>query len=321
MKAVIYTKYGTPDNVSLQEVAKPVPKDDEVLVKVLASSVNKADYYMLAGKPFLIRLAGYGLFRPKNAILGCDVAGRVEAVGKDVKELKAGDDVYGDLFDRPFGAYAEYVCAKESVLSIMPSNMSYEEAAAVPLAGVTAYKGLIKGNIKAGQKVLINGASGGVGTFAVQIAKSFGAEVTAVCSAGNVEMAKSMGADHVIDYTMEDFTKSGKTYDLILGANGYHSIPDYMKSLSPGGIYVSAGGTMQQIFQAVLLGAFYSTGGKKVFALTSNPEKRVLILLQGLIEAGKVKSIIDRRYPLSETAEAFRYLGAGHAKGKVVITV
>ena len=320
---MVYERYGTPDNLSLREVNKPVPADDEVLVKVCAASINKADFYMLAGRPFMIRLAGYGLLKPKNTILGADIAGRVEAAGKNVKEFKPGDDVYGDIFDRGFGALAEYVCAKESVIAPKPAKLTYEEAAAVPLAGVTALKGLKNlGQVKPGMKVLINGASGGVGTFAVQIAKALGAEVTAVCSTGNVGMARSIGADYVVDYKKEDFTKSGKSYDLILGANGYHKLSEYLRALSPEGTYVMAGGTMAQIFQAMLLGQMAVIGTRKnILALASSPEKKALLFLSGLIEAGKVKPVIDRRFPLAEAAEAFRYLGEGHAKAKVVITI
>ena len=323
MKAIVYTDYGTPDNLSLQETGKPVPKDNEVLVKIRAASINKADYYMLLGKPFLIRLAGYGFFKPKNTILGADIAGTIEATGKSVKSFKTGDEVFGDIFERGFGGLAEYVCVNENVVAPKPANISFEEAASVPLAGVTALKGLRdRGQIKAGQKVLINGASGGVGSFAVQIAKAFGAEVTAVCSTGNLGTARSSGADHVIDYTKEDFTKNGLQYDLILAVNGYHTLLEYKRALKPEGIYVVAGGTMNQIFQALLVGPLYSIGGnKKIYSLTSNPEKKALLFLKELIEAGKVKPVIDKKYPLSQTADAFRYLAEGHAKGKIVITI
>ena len=236
MKAIVYTKYGSPDVLQLKEVEKPAPKENEVLVKVQAASVNAADWHLLTADIFLVRLNA-GLLKPKNTILGCDIAGRVEAVGRDVTQFKPGDKVFGDVFGHNYGGFAEYVTAPESDLALKPANLSFEEAAAVPLAAKTALQGLRDlGQIQAGQKVLINGASGGVGTFAVQIAKSFGAEVTAVCSTRNLDMAHTLGADHVIDYTKEDFTQNGQRYDLILAANGYHPISDYKRALSPKGI-------------------------------------------------------------------------------------
>ena len=266
---------------------------------------------------------GGGLLKPKHKILGADIAGRVEAVGRDVRQFQPGDDVFGDLFDCGLGGFAEYVCCRENALLLKPANVSFGEAAAVPLAGGTALRGLRdKGQIQPGQKVLINGASGGVGTFAVQIAKSFGAEVTAVCSTRNLDMARSIGADHVIDYTQEDFTRNGQNYDLILAANGYHSILDYKRALSPKGTYVMTGGSMAQMFQAILLGPLISmTEGKKMGALSSKPNQKDLAFLKELLETGKVKPVIDKRYPLSEVPEAIRYLEEGHAKGKIVITV
>jgi NADPH:quinone reductase-like Zn-dependent oxidoreductase len=323
MKAIVYAKYGPPDVLELREVEKPTPKEDEVLVKVHAASVNAADWHILRGKPFLVRLMGFGLLRPKNKILGSDIAGRVEAVGRNVKQFQPGDEVFGDLFECGRGGFAEYVCARENALALKPANMSFEEAAAVPMAAITALHGLRdKGQIQPGQKVLINGASGGVGTFAVQIAKSFGAEVTGVCSTRNLDKARSIGADQVIDYTREDFTQNGQRYDLILAANGYHSILDYKRALSPKGTYVTTGGSMSQLFQAMLLGPWISmTGSKKMGNLLSKPNQKDLVLMKELLEAGKVKPVIDRRYTLSEVAEALRYLEEGHAQGKVVITV
>src|SRR5437763_1002498 len=262
MKAIVHTHYGSPDILQLKEVARPTPKEDEVLVKVNAASVNAADWHLMRGKPFLVRLMGFGLLKPKHKILGTDIAGRVEAVGRNVKQFQPGDEVFGSMR----GGFAEYVCAREDSLVLKPANISFEEAAAVPIAAVTALQGLRdKGRIQPGQKVLINGASGGVGTFAVQIAKSFGTEVTAVCSTRNVDMARSIGADHVIDYTQEDFTRNGQRYDLILAANGYHPISDYKRALSPRGTYVMSGGSsMAQLFQAMLVGALISmTGSKK----------------------------------------------------------
>ena len=319
MKAIVYTHYGPPDVLKLEEVEKPAPQDNEVLVKVHAASVNAADWHILRGKPFLVRLMGFGLLKPKNKILGGDIAGRVEAVGRNVKQFQPGDEVFGNIR----GGFAEYVCAREDALVLKPANLSFEEAAAIPIAAVTALQGLRdKGQIQPGQKVLINGASGGVGTFAVQIAKSFGAEVTGVSSTRNVDMVRSIGADQVIDYTQEDFTQNGQRYDLILAANGYHWISDYKRALSPKGMYVMTGGSMAQMFQAMLLGPLISmTGSKKMGNLMAKLNQKDLVFMQDLLEAGKVVPVIERSYPLGETAEAIRYLEEGHARGKVVITV
>lgn len=323
MKAVIATKYGSPDVLHLKEVDKPVPLEDEVLIKVHAASVNALDWRMLRADPFFIRLMRGGLLKPKNSILGVDVAGRVETIGGKVSRFQAGDVVYGDTSACHFGGFAEYVCARETELAPKPANLTFEEAAAVPLAAVTALQGLRdKGGIKAGQKVLINGASGGVGTFAVQVAKWFGAEVTAVCSSRNLDMARSIGADHVIDYTKEDFTKSGRSYDIILAANGYHWIYDYKRALNPDGVYIMAGGPMTQLFQVMFLGPWISmTGSRKITTFVAQPNRNDLVFLTELLEAGKVKPVIDRYYPLHEVPDAIRYLDKGHARGKVVITV
>ncbi len=323
MKAIVYTKYGPPDVLQLKEVEKPTPKDDEVLIKVHAASANAYDWHMLRADPFLVRLMGGGLLKPKHKILGVDVAGRVEAVGRNVKHFQPGDEVFGDVSGCGCGGFAEYVCARENALALKPASMSFDGAAVVPLAAITALQGLRdKGQIQPGQKVLINGASGGVGTFAVQIAKSFGAEVTAVCSMRNLDMARSIGADQVIDYTQEDFTKSRQRYDLILAANGYHPILDYKRALSPRGIYVMAGGSMAQFYQAMLLGPWISmTGSKKMGFFVMKPNKKDLVFMTELLEAGKVKPVIDRRYKLSEVPEAIRYLEEGHARGKVVINL
>ena len=322
MKAIVYTKYGPPDVLQLKEVEKPAPRDNEALVKVHAASVNAYDLHLLRADVFLVRLAA-GLFKPKNTILGADIAGLVEAVGRNAKQFQPGDEVFGDIAACGAGGFAEYVCVPENFLALKSTRMTFEEAAAIPMAAVTALQGLRdKGQIQPGQKVLINGASGGVGTFAVQIAKSFGAEVTAVCSTRNLDMARSLGADKVIDYTREDFSQNGQRYDLILAANGYHSIFKYRRALSPKGIYVMAGGSMAQIFQALLLGPWISmTGSKKMGFLTTKSNQKDLVFMNELLEAGKVKPVIDRRYPLSEVAEALCYLGEGHARGKVVITV
>ncbi|MBI3481320.1 MAG: NAD(P)-dependent alcohol dehydrogenase [Nitrosomonadales bacterium] len=323
MKAIVYTEYGPPEVLKFEEVVKPVPKDDEVLVKVCAASVNAADWRMMRADPFLVRLYA-GLLRPtKFRILGADIAGRVEAVGKNVTQFKPGDEVFGDVFASGFGGFAGYKCARADELVSKPANLSFEEAAAVPLAALTALHGLRdNGQIRPGKKVLINGASGGVGTFAVQLAKYFGAEVTAVCSTGKMEQARALGADHVIDYTSEDFTRSGQQYDLILAVNGFHSIFDYKHALSPHGIYVMTGGHPAQLFQALLLGPWLSlSGSRKLGALTSKPNQKDMLLLKELLESGKIKPVIDRRYPLSDVSEAIRYVEAGHAKGKVVITL
>src|SRR6266567_5666009 len=323
MKAMVNTQYGSPDVLQLKEIEKPTPQDNEVLVKVHAASVNAADWHLLRGKPFLMRLMGFGLLKPKNKILGSAMAGRVEAVGRNVKQLQPGDELFGDLTRCGWGAFAEYVCASEEAFALKPANVTFEQAAAVPLAAVTALQGLrAKGQIKLGQKVLIYGASGGVGTFAVQIAKSFGAEVTGVCSTRNVDMVRSIGADQVIDYTQEDFTKNEQRYDLILAANGYHPISAYKRALSPKGMYVMTGGANAQMFQAMLLGPWISmTGRKKMGNLLKKSNQKDLALMKELLEASKVVPVIDRRYPLCEVAEALRYIEAGHAQGKVVITV
>jgi NADPH:quinone reductase-like Zn-dependent oxidoreductase len=322
MKAIVCTEYGSPDVLNLEEVRDPTPEEDEVLVKVHAASVNAADWHILRADPFLVRLA-MGLLKPKHEILGADIAGRVEAVGANATRFQPGDEVFGDLSGCGFGGFAEYVCASEDALALKPANMSFEEAAAAPQAAAASLQGLRgKGQVQPGQKVLVNGASGGVGTFAVQIAKSFGAEVTGVCSTDKLDMARSIGADHVIDYTQQDFTKNGQRYDLILAANGYHSISGYKRALSPNGIYVMLGGSTAQMYQAMLLGPLVSmAGSKKMGNLLAKPNQTDLVFLKDLLEAGKVKPVIDRSYPLSEVPEAIRYLEEGHARGKVVITV
>jgi NADPH:quinone reductase-like Zn-dependent oxidoreductase len=323
MKAIVCEKYGSPDVLQLMEVTKPAPRDHEVLIRVHAVSANAYDWHLLTADIFLVRLMGGGLFKPKNTILGADIAGRVEAVGKNVKQYQPGDEVFGDISGCGNGGFAEYVCAPEERLARKPANLSFEEASAVPMAAITALQGLRdQGHIKPGQKVLINGASGGVGTFAVQIAKWFGAEVTAVCSTKNLDQARSLGADHVIDYTKEDFTKKGELYDLIFAVNGYHPLSAYRRALTGMGVYIMAGGSGAQIFQAMLLGPLMSIrGGKKMGGVSAKPNHTDLDFMKGLLEAGKVIPVIDKRFPLCETAEALRYLGAGHARGKIVITV
>jgi NADPH:quinone reductase-like Zn-dependent oxidoreductase len=319
MKAIVYHTYGSPDVLKLEEIEQSTPQDNEVLVKVHAASVNAADWHLLRGKPFLVRLMGFGLLKPKHKILGSDIAGRVEAVGRNVQQFQPGDEVFGSIR----GGFAEYVCAREDTLVLKPANISFEEAAAVPIAALTALQALRdKGQIQSGQKVLINGASGGVGTFAVQIAKAFGADVTGVCSTRNVDMVRSIGADQVIDYTQEEFIQNGYGYDLILAANGFHPISDYKRALRPRGTYVMTGGSNAQMFQAMLLGPLISmTGSKKMGNLMAKPNQKDLVFMKDLLEAGKVVPVIDRRYTLREVPEAIRYLEEGHAKGKVVITV
>jgi NADPH:quinone reductase-like Zn-dependent oxidoreductase len=319
MKAIVCTQYGPPDVLQFNEVAKPTPADNEVLIKLHAASVNPVDLHLMRGKPFFLRLVSGGLRAPKRKIPGHDIAGRVEAVGRNVTQVKPGDDVFGACR----GAFAEYVCAQEDKLAPKPANSSFEHAAAMPVAALTALQGLRdKGRIQPRQKVLIDGASGGVGTFAIQIAKSFGAEVTAMCSTGKIDTARSLGADHVIDYTLEDFTKRGQRYDLILAANGHHSIFDYRRALTPDGIFVMAGGGGVQALQTVFLGPFLSRiGRKKIRFFIAKINQKDLVVLKDLMEAGKVVPVIDRRYPLSAAAEALRYLAQGHAQGKIVITV
>ena len=322
MKAIVYTKYGSPDVLNFEEVPKPVPEDNEVLIKIHAAAITAGDVIVLKGEPFVTRFAT-GLLEPKNTIPGKEVAGRVEAVGENVTQFQPGDEVFGDLSIASWGAFAEYVSVPESAIALKPTNLTFEEAAAVPESAVVALQGLRdKGKVQPGQKVLINGASGGVGSYAVQIAKAFGAEVTAVCSTRNIEMVRSLGADHVIDYTKEDFTQNSQQYDLILAVNGYHPISDYKRALSPEGIYVATGGSMTQSLQATMMGPIISMSGRqKMGGMLVKPNKNDLVFIKELIEANKVNPVIDRCYPLSEVANAFHYMGKGRAQGKVVITV
>jgi NADPH:quinone reductase-like Zn-dependent oxidoreductase len=320
MKAIVNTKYGSPDVLQLKEVEKPNPKDYEVLIKVHAASVNDWDWGLLRGKPFVNRLI-FGLLKPKIKILGVDIAGQVEAVGRNVKEFQPGDEVFGDLSASGWGGFAEYVCALENAVALKPASTTFEEAAAVPQAAVLALQGFRnKRQIQSGQKVLINGAGGGAGTFAVQIAKSFGAEVTGVDRTNKLDMMRSIGTDQVIDYTKEDFTKRGQRYDLIVDFAAYHSIFEYKHALNPKGIYIMVGGSSARIFQVMFLGPWISMTGKKMGILMHKPNKD-LAYIKKLIEAGKIKSIIDKCYPLSEVPEALRYFGKGHHQGKIVITV
>lgn len=321
MKALFISKYGPLDDLTLQEVEKPVPKDDEVLIKVKASSINFNSLLFTKGKPFVGRFFT-GLFKPGKKIPGNDVAGIVESVGKDVKQFKAGDEVFGDVSESGFGTFAEYVAAPEKELLIKPASLSFEEVAAVPEAGLVALQALKDhGKIQPDQKVLINGASGGIGTFAVQIAKYFGAEVTAVCSSRNFELVRSIGADHVIDYTKEDFSEKRPGFDLIISTVGYRPIKAYRKALNPNGIYVATGGTMAQIFQANLLGPSLSGHeGKKLGGMTVKTNKD-LDFLTGLMESGDVKPIIEKTFTLENIVSALKHYDTGHASGKIVITV
>src|SRR6267378_3304041 len=323
MKAIVYRCYGSPDVLRFEDIEKPTAADDQVLVKVHAASVNPLDWHYMRGTPYIVRLdSGFG--KPENARLGVDFAGTVEAVGKNVKQFKPGDEVFGGKF----GAFAEYVSVREDrALVLKPATVTFEQAASVPVAAVTALQGLRdKGKIQPGQKVLINGASGGVGTFAVQIAKSFGAEVTGVCSTRNVAMVRSIGADHVIDYTQEDFTKSGQRYDLILDNVGTHSLLEYRRALNPKGIFVMIGSTspgnwfrfLATPIEALVLSPFVS---QKFGMILAELNKEDLTILSDLMQSGKVTPVIDRRYKLSEVPAAIQYLEEGHARGKVVINV
>ena len=320
MKAIVYTKYGPPDVLQYKEVEIPVPKDGEILVKIHAASANPLDWHLMRGAPFLARLAG-GLRRPKDPRLGADFAGRVEAVDTNITQFRPGDEVFGAWM----GSFAEYASVPENRLALKPAHVTFEEAAAVPLAAVTALQGLrAKAQIQLGQKVLIHGAGGGVGTFAVQIAKAFGAEVTAVCSTRKVDMVRSIGADHVIDYTQENFTRNGQHYDLIYDAVGNRSVSAYKRALNSNGTCVIAGfQNLPRLFEHTVLGPLRSkTGNKKVGLMgTAKMNQKDLVFVKELLEAGKVVPVIDRRYPLSEVAEAIRYLEERHARGKVVITV
>ena len=318
MKAIVYEKYGELEEVlKLKEVEKPSPKDNEVLVKIHATGINFADFGLVKGKPFLGRLWS-GLLKPKHPILGADIAGRVEAVGKSVKQFQTGDEVFGDIGSVGWGGFAEYVSVPENVLALKPVDISFEEAAALPQATLVVIQGLRDhGQIKPGQKVLINGASGNNGSLAVQVAKSFGAEVTGVCSTKNLEFVKSLGADKVIDYTQEDFTKSGQLYDLIFDITASHSISDYKRALNPKGAYIAGGFNPTSLFFGPLISLF---GSKKVASYMGRLSVEDLEFMKELIEAGKVVPVIDKSFPLTETAEAILYYKEG-AQGKVVVTI
>jgi 2-desacetyl-2-hydroxyethyl bacteriochlorophyllide A dehydrogenase len=321
MKAIVYTRYGSPDVLHLQEVEKPKPGDDEVLVRVHAASINAADWHIMRGKPLLARFMIGGFRKPKNPVLGSDIAGRVETVGKDVTQFQPGDEVFGGA---GHGGFAEYVAVRGKALYSKPADVSFEAAAAVPIAAVTALQALRdNGQVQPGQKVLINGASGGVGTFAVQLAKVFGAEVTAVCSTRNVEMARAIGADHVIDYTREDFTRNGRRYDLIIDIAASRSVSDYKRALTPQGTCVFTGfSTLSHMIRSSVLGSWASrTGSKKFVRFLARLRREDMLLLKELLEAGKIAPVLDRSFPLDKVAEAMRYFGVEHARGKVIIQV
>ena len=324
MKAIVRTKYGSPDVLKLEEIPEPTAGDDEVLVKVQAVGVNAADLENLRADPLYVRFSGFDLLTPKIKVLGSDVAGRVETVGRNVTEFQPGDQVFGDIFYHGLGGFAECVCVPESApLVLKPDSLTFEQAAAIPQAAVIALQGLRdKGKVQPGQKVLIIGAGGGAGTFAVQMAKSFGADVTGVDSTEKLEMMRSIGADRVIDYTREDFAEDGARYDLILDAVGRRSIFDFRRALSRNGSYVMVGGSTARIVQAVIVGRWFSmTGSQAMGLLVVKQNKKDLASVIELVEAGEVVPVIDRQYPLAEVADALRYLGEGHAKGKVVVTV
>jgi len=323
MKAMVFTRYGPPDSLELKEVPKPAQKDDEILIRVHASSINSWDWEFLTGKPFINRLM-FGVLKPKpgKQILGADIAGTVEAVGRLVTRFQPGDEVFGDLWDN-WNGFAEYACAHETALEAKPANSTFEEAAAVPQAGVLALQGVRKaGHLLPGQKVLINGAGGGVGTFAVQIAKLSGTEVTGVDASHKLNVVRSVGADHVIDYTRNDFTKTGKRYDLILDCQGHRSMFDYKRALRPGGTYAMAGGSMLRVLQLLLLGFWWSfTRESRKFGLVAEGPNKGLTDLKVLMEAGKLVPIVDRTFELHEVPEALRYFGDGRHKGKIVIAI
>ena len=321
MKAIVYTKYGQPEELQLKEVDKLTPGDHEVLVKIHAASVNSWDWDLLRGKPRLYRLI-FGLLKPKFNVLGCDIAGTVSEIGRKVIKFQPGDEVLGDISNGRWGGFAEYARAREDELVKKPADMTFEQAAALPQAGVLALQGLRdKRQLQPGEEVLINGAGGGVGTFAIQIAKYLGAEVTAVDRGDKLDMLKSTGADHVVDYQIEDFTRTGKQYDLIIDVVAHKSVFDYRRALKPGGTFVMIGGSASRMLQLLFLGSWISrTSGKKLSILPHKANKDLDYLI-GLHKAGKVVPVIDRIFPLEEVPDALRHLGDGNALGKVIITL
>jgi NADPH:quinone reductase-like Zn-dependent oxidoreductase len=320
MKAIVRETYGPPDVLHLADVPVPALGDGDVLVRVRAASANAGDWHLLRGTPLPFRLVA-GLRTPKFKIIGTDIAGTVEAVGRNVTQFRPGDDVFGELSRCGFGAYAEFAVAPEKALALKPANLAFDEAATLPTAGCTALQGLRKGRIQRAERVLINGASGGVGMFAVQIAKAFGAEVTAVCSARNVDMVRSLGADHVIDYTKDDFATHGQRYDVILAANGDRSIWDYRRALTADGRYAMTGGSNRQLTDALLLGPLLSLGRQRFGNVLVKPDQADLLVLKELCETGKIRPVIDRRFALADAPSAVQYVQDGHARGKVVVPV
>ncbi|MEL6556119.1 MAG: NAD(P)-dependent alcohol dehydrogenase [Cyanobacteria bacterium J06621_11] len=327
MKAIVQSEYGSADVLRLEELEKPMASDHEVLVRVRGAGVHAGDWHLMRGTPFLIRLIFGGILKPKLKTIGTDIAGQVEAVGKDVQQFQPGDDVFGDLSDYGFGAFAEYISVPEQALVAKPIHLSYEEAATVPVSGLAALQALRDfGEVKPGQRVLINGASGGVGSFAVQLAKVFGAEVTAVCSTRKVEMVKALGADYIVDYTQRDPTKPTQPYDLIVDAAAYRPFSDFLEALVPGGTYVLVGGEMPKLFRAMILGSFVDrskdeASRRKVKCLESKANQADLTLLKDWIEAGKLKPFVDKTYPLADVPTAIRYLEDRQVKGKVAISL
>lgn len=321
MKAIYRTTYGSADVFELKEIDTPVPKDDQLLLKLHAASVNPLDWHILRGEPFLVRLMGFGLLNPKHQVLGADMAGRVEAVGKDVIQFQVGDEVFGS----GMGGFAEYVCIRESRVALKPGSMTFEQAAAVPTASLTALQALRNhGGLQSGQNVLINGASGGVGTFAIQIAKALGAHVTGVCSGRNVGMVRSIGADHLIDYTKESFWRSGKEYDLIVDNAAFYSISKPLRALKETGTYVAVGGSSStaSVLQSLIFNTIIAKiKGRRVVSFIADVNQADLVFVKELLEAGKVVPVIDRNYSLSETPQAIRHVEGGHTRGKVVITI
>ena len=322
MKAIVYDRYGAPDVLEYREVRAPSPKDNEALVKVHAASINSWDWDMLTGRPLEYRIFS-GLLKPKQTnILGCDIAGRIEKVGREVKAFQPGDRVFGDLSGSHWGGFAEYACARESELTVIPDGMTDEEAAAIPQAGLLALQGLNRiQQIEPGQNVLINGGGGGVGTFAIQMAKASGAHVTGVDSAGKLDIMRRLGADHAIDYTSKDFTKNGIRYDLILDVKTDRSIFHYQRALHAGGAYITVGGKSYRIIQLILLGPLLAKTSKKRAVVVMHKPNQNLHTVIELFESGKLKPVIDRCFPLKETANAFSYYGEGRFKGKVVINI
>lgn len=322
MKAVVYHEYGSPEVLELKEVETPIPKDNEVLIKVHVTSVNSWDWDLLRGKPFIVRLVGGGISKPKINILGCDIAGTVEAIGKKVTQFKVGDEVFGDLSGGNWGGFADYVCARENELTLKPTGITFEQAASLPQAAVMALQGIRDhGKVKSGQKVLINGAGGGIGSFAIQMAKQSGAEITGVDSAQKFDLMRSLGAEDVIDYKQEDFTKNGKEYDFILDVVGHHSIYDYKRALTPTGMYRMIGGPTPLIFQSVFVAPFITMFSKRKMGILAQETNKDLAYLAELVVTGKLKPIIDKVYSLAETPKALQFLGDGSVLGKVIIKI